>query len=172
MKLLDKQKIFLEGAVRTCVFIVAIRELSGFVLNKILYPIIESIGFYTSILLEIKPNFISDKFAELLIIPIIFIISCVLFILTTYLVAKLCGIYKYFSQFKFWKSRLFLIIISVLAECFCYLNLHTFAFKLIDSAVKFMGKIQIVFSNGTNKFISFFIIIPKFYRAINYHIYY
>ena len=132
MKLLDKQKIFLEGAVRTCVFIVAIRELSGFILNKILYPIIESIGFYTSILLEIKPNFISDKFAELLIIPIIFIISCVLFILTTYLVAKLCGIYKYFSQFKFWKSLLFLIIISILAYCFCYLNLHTFKFNFED----------------------------------------
>ena len=80
IKLLDKQKIFLEGIVRTFVFIVAIRKLSGFILNKILYPIIESIGFYTSILLEIKPNFISDKFAELLIIPIIFIISCVLFI--------------------------------------------------------------------------------------------
>ena len=132
IKLLDKQKIFLEGIVRTFVFIVAIRELSGFILNKILYPIIESIGFYTSILLEVEPNFISDKFAELLIIPIIFIISCVLFILTTYLVAKLCGIYKYFSQFKFWKSLIFLIIISILAYCFCYLNLHTFKFNFED----------------------------------------
>ena len=132
IKLLDKQKIFLEGILRSCVFLVVMRELFTFVLEYIVIPSAEFLMFCASILSKLEEFLINDKLGELLLIPVIFIGGFILFISTTYVLAKLCGINKYFSQFKFWKSLIFLIIISALAYYFCSLNLHTFRFNFED----------------------------------------
>ena len=132
IKLTEKQKIFLEGIVRSCVFLVAMRELFTFALEYIVIPSAEFLMFCASILSKLEEFLINDKFGELLLIPVIFIGGFILFISTTYVLAKLCGINKYFSQFKFWKSLIFLIIISALAYYFCSLNLHTFRFNFED----------------------------------------
>ena len=50
--------------------------------------------------------------------------TCVLS--STYILAKLCGLFKYFSQFKFWKSFSALLIISIMLNYFYMLNIHTF----------------------------------------------
>ena len=132
IKLTEKQKIFLEGIVRSCVFLVAMRELFTFALEYIVIPSAEFLMFCASILSKLEEFLINDKLGELLLIPVIFIGGFILFISTTYVLAKLCGINKYFSQFKFWKSLIFLIIISALAYYFCSLNLHTFRFNFED----------------------------------------
>ena len=132
IKLTDRQKIFLEGVVRSCAFLVAMRELFTFALEYIVIPSAEFLMFCASILSKLEEFLINDKLGELLLIPVIFIGGFILFISTTYVLAKLCGINKYFSQFKFWKSLIFLIIISALAYYFCSLNLHTFRFNFED----------------------------------------
>ena len=133
INLTNKQRIFLEGVLRSCAFLVAMRELFTFTLETIVGPIAEFIVICGSALPEFKPSFISDELGEWLAIPVLIILFFVLFVSTTYVLAKLCGINKYFSQFKFWKSLIFLIIISALAYYFCYLNLHTFRFNFEDN---------------------------------------
>ena len=132
IKLTEKQKIFLEGIIRSCAFLVVMRELFTFALEYIVIPAAEFLMFCASILSKLEEFLINDKLGELLLIPVIFIGGFILFISTTYVLAKLCGINKYFSQFKFWKSLIFLIIISALAYYFCSLNLHTFRFNFED----------------------------------------
>ena len=131
IKLTNKQKMFLEGVVRSCAFLVAMRELSLFVLDYIVSPSIGAIVF----LINLIPDFGNFSQHEPDVIEIVLamlfgIFSCCISI--TYIIAKLCGINKYFSQFKFWKSLIFLIIISALAYYFCSLNLHTFRFNFED----------------------------------------
>ena len=129
IKLLDKQKIFLEGVVRSCVFLVVMRELFTFALEYIVIPAAEFLMFCASILSKLEEFLISDELGELLLIPVIFIGSLILSISTTYVLAKLCGIHKYFSQFKFWKSILLLLVVSVALLYFYLLNLHTLKFN-------------------------------------------
>ena len=129
IKLTEKQKIFLEGIVRSCTFLVALRELSLFVLIFIVGP---CLGVMAR-LWNLTPNFgnAPEPDAIELVLAMLFgIFSCCISI--TYIIAKLCGINKYFSQFRFWKSVLCLIIISALAYYFCYLNLHTFKLNFED----------------------------------------
>ena len=129
IKLTEKQKIFLEGIVRSSIFIAALKWVATFVLFIITAPIfliilacIDLIFFFC------EENSISQSALNSLL-TMYFFVGCVF---NTYIIAKFCGIHKYFSQFKFWKSLIFLIIISILAYCFCYLNLHTFKFNFED----------------------------------------
>ena len=152
IKLTNKQKIFLEGLARTSIFLIAIRELSLFVCEHITGPII---SFITNCIAFIIPEFdipfLSQEFYDFLIIPIIFLMFLVFLIFNIYVMAKVCGIYKYFSQFKFWKSFLFLLLISYLAYYFIILNLHTF--KLNYSA---KGDTDIVYSILPSYFVYLF----------------
>ena len=133
IKLTDRQKIFLEGVVRSCAFLVAMRELSLFVLDYIVSPSIGAIVF----LINLIPDFGNFSQHEPDVIEIVLAMLFGIFsffISITYIIAKLCGINKYFSQFKFWKSLIFLMIISILGYYFCYLNLHTFVLNFEDSS--------------------------------------
>ena len=133
LKLTEKQKIFLEGIIRSCAFLVAMRELSLFVLVYIVGPSVEAIVFLISFI----PDFSNSSQHEPNAIEIGLAILFGIFsfcISITYIIAKLCGINKYFSQFRFWKSVLCLIIISILAYYFCYLNLHTFKLNFEDNS--------------------------------------
>ena len=132
INLTEKQKIFLEGILRSCAFLILMRELFIFALEYIVIPAAEFLMFCASILSKLEDILISDELGELLLVPVILIGGFAFFISTTYVLAKLCGINKYFSQFKFWKSLIFLIIISTLAYYFCSLNLHTFKFNFED----------------------------------------
>ena len=131
IKLTDRQKIFLEGIVRSCAFLVVIKELSLFILKFITTTVAGFIIFCITLVSKSTPaqGNSSDMAAAYSLILIFFSY----FLFNTYLIAKLCGIHKYFSQFKFWKSLIFLITISALAYYFCYLNLHTFRFNFEDN---------------------------------------
>ena len=74
IKLTDRQKIFLEGVVRSCAFLVAMRELFTFALEYIVIPAAEFLMFCASILSKLEEFLINDKLGELLLIPVIFIV--------------------------------------------------------------------------------------------------
>ena len=125
LNLSNKQKTILEGIIRSCAFLVVMRELEDFSLEYITAPIM---GILVNCVAKIDAFLNPVTTTEEWGINIYaFAIFAVLgFILNTYILAKLCGILKYFSQFKFWKSFLFLLVISVGYYYFAYLNLHTF----------------------------------------------
>ena len=125
IKLTEKQKIFLEGIVRSSIFIAALKWVATFVLFIITVPIfliilasIDLIFFFC------EKNSMSQDALDTLF-SMCFFAGCVF---NTYIIAKFCGIHKYFSQFKFWKSFIILIAMSILAYYFCCLDFHTFKF--------------------------------------------
>ena len=122
IKLTNKQKILLEGLARTSIFLVMIKKAQIVILEWIIIPILEVITFFGSAILDSGPSDSdSGDIALALILSFSFVFVC-----NIYVTAKICGIHKYFSQFKFWKSFLFLLLISYLAYYFSILNLHTF----------------------------------------------
>ena len=132
INLTKKQKIIIEGIIRSGIFLVVMRELSLFIGEYITIPIVGLI-FNTVNFIFNKPyeyltrNILLSSFIEglgyiLAFLSLLF--TCV--ISNTYILAKFCGLFKYFSRFKFWKSFLTLLIISVTLNYFYMLNLHTF----------------------------------------------
>ncbi len=141
IKLTDRQKIFLEGIVRSSIFIAALKGVAAIVLLYITAPIfliilacIDLIFFFC------EENSISQSALNSLL-TMYFFVGCVF---NTYIIAKFCGIHKYFSQFKFWKSLIFLIIISALAYYFCCLDLYKFRFNVEESAYEELSAIYTV----------------------------
>ena len=128
IKLTDRQKIFLEGVIRSCAFLVVMRELFTFALEYIVIPVTGALFFLCSLVIRIEGSPQDDPDGTIVAL-IIFAGILILFILTTYVLAKLCGINKYFSQFKFWKSIFLLCITSVILFYFYLLNLHTLKFN-------------------------------------------
>ena len=126
IKLANKQKLVIEGIIRSSIFLVVMRELDFFILKYITGPIIGFISTSISAIPDYNIPFIPQAFFDATTIPLILLYFSVCFIFNTYVVAKFCGLFKYFSQFKFWKSFLILLIISVLLNYFYMLNLHTF----------------------------------------------
>ena len=132
INLTDKQKLVIEGIIRSSIFLVTMREFSLFIGEYITIPIVGAI-FNTINFIFDKPytyltkNIVLSSFAEglgfiLAFLSLLFV--CV--ISSTYILAKFCGLFKYFSQFKFWKSFSILLIISIILNYFYMLNLHTF----------------------------------------------
>lgn len=135
IKLTDRQKIVIEGIIRSCIFLVIVRKCSFFVLKYITGPVIELISYLQSLAPDISQFIhIDEDIINIISIPVVILIFSAFFIFDTYVMAKFCGLFKYFSQFKFWKSFLALLLISVLLYYFYFLNLHTF--KLNYAAVK------------------------------------
>ena len=169
IKLTKKQKIFLEGVVRSCAFLVAIKKLFIFTLGYIVAPAIGAMFFLCSLVIRVEGSPQDDPDGTLAAL-VIAVGLFAFFASATYVLAKLCGINKYFSQFKFWKSLIFLIIISALAYYFCYLNLHTFRFNFEDNnACGIESMITIIPSYLTYLFFNFLTKkFPKSFRQIGY----
>ena len=126
LNLSKKQKTILEGVIRSCAFLVVMRELEDFSLEYITLPLFLLIETCVS---AIMPEFnfhFSEEFNNATDIPVIVLTGFVFFTFNTYILAKFCGILKYFSQFKFWKSFFFLLVVSISLFYFYILNLHTF----------------------------------------------
>ena len=126
IKLTNKQKIVIEGIIRSGIFLVVMRELDLFVLIYIVGPVIGFISTCISAIPDYDIPMIPQAFFDATTIPLIFLYFSACFIFNTYVIAKFCGLFKYFSQFKFWKSFLALLIISIALYYFYILNLHTF----------------------------------------------
>ena len=123
LNLTDKQKILLEGIIRSLIFLVVMRELALFIFEYITGPIMGvAVNCFSKIDAFLNPEPTNDGID--IFAFIIFGIVC--FVFNTYVIAKLCGILKYFSKLKFWKSFLCLLLISYAYYYFSYLNLHTF----------------------------------------------
>ena len=132
INLTDKQKIIAEGILRSGIFLVAMRELSMFIGEYITIPIVGAIFNAINFIFD-KPyeyltqNIVLSSFAEGLGFIIGFLsLFFICIISSTYILAKFCGLFKYLSQFKFWKSFLILLIVSIVLKYFYMLNLHTF----------------------------------------------
>ena len=134
IKLTDRQKIFLEGIARSCVFLVALRELFLFVLMFFVGPCVGAILFLFTLIPDIG-NVAQHKPNDFEIALVLSFLAFSFTIPTNYVIAKFCGIHKYFSQFKFWKSFIILIAMSILAYYFCCLDLHTFKFDFETEAM-------------------------------------
>ncbi len=135
INLTNKQKILVEGVIRSSVFLVVMRELDFFVLKYITGPIIGLISYLQSLVPDIDQFIhIDNDIINIISIPAVILIFFACFVFNTYVIAKFCGLFKYFSQFKFWKSFSILLIISYILYYFYILNLHTF--KLNYDAVK------------------------------------
>ena len=135
IKLTDKHKIVIEGIIRSCIFLIVMRECDLFVIEYITGPIIELISYIQSLVPDIDQFIhISEDVINIISIPAVILIFFAGFTFDTYVIAKFCGLFKYFSRFKFWKSFLILLVISYVLYYFYILNLHTF--KLNYSAVK------------------------------------
>ena len=132
MNLTDKQKLVIEGIIRLGVFLVAMRELSLFIGEYITIPIVGAIFNTVNFIFDksytyLTKNIVLSSFAEGF--GFIFAFLSLLFVCvisSTYILAKFCGLFKYFSQFKFWKSFSILLITSIILNYFYMLNLHTF----------------------------------------------
>ena len=128
----DKQKIILEGFIRSGVFLVVMRELYSFVYTYIVVPLhailFNSINaVFGNLYIHLTKNIVFNEYDEAMCVFLTILFSFLFTImLDTYIIAKFCGLFKYFSQFKFWKSFLMLLIISVILNYFYMLNLHTF----------------------------------------------
>ncbi len=126
IKLTNKQKIVIEGIIRSGIFLVVMRELDLFVIDYVTGPIIGFVSTCISAIPDYDIPFIPQAFFDATTIPLILLYFSVCFIFNTYVVAKFCGLFKYFSQFKFWKSFSILLIISIILNYYYMLNLHTF----------------------------------------------
>lgn len=140
LNLTDKKKIIIEGIIRSSIFLVAMREFSLFIGTYITIPIIGEIFNVINFIFD-KPytylikNIVLSSFIEGMGFIIGFLsLFFICIVSSTYILAKFCGLFKYLSQFKFWKSFLMLLIISIILYYFYILNLHTF--KLNYNAVK------------------------------------
>ena len=166
IKLTEKQKIFLEGIVRSSIFIAALKGVAAIVLLYITAPIfliilacIDLIFFFC------EENSISQSALNSLL-TMYFFVGCVF---NTYIIAKFCGIHKYFSQFKFWKSLIFLIITSALAYYFCNLTSCKFGFYVKENTYAEISIYTIIPSYLTYLFFNF--LTKKFptpFRQIGY----
>lgn len=135
IKLTDKQKLVLEGIIRSCIFLIVMKYFSFFVLKYITGPIIGLIADAVSMVPDIDQFIhVDETIINIISIPALILMFFACFLFNTYVIAKFCGLFKYFSQFRFWKSFLILLLISVLLYYFYFLNLHTF--KLDYNAVK------------------------------------
>lgn len=126
IKLTNKQKLVIEGIIRSSIFLVAMRELDFFILKYITGPIIGFISTCINAIPDYDIPMIPQAFFDATTIPLILLYFSACFIFNTYVIAKFCGVFKYFSQFKFCKSFLMLLIISYVLFYFYILNLHTF----------------------------------------------
>ena len=127
ISLTNKQKILVEGIIRSGIFLVAMRELSFLILRHIAGKIIDLISYIASLVPDIDQFIhINQDIINIISIPAVILIFFAGFTFNTYVIAKFCGLFKYFSQFKFWKSFLALLIISIALYYFYILNLHTF----------------------------------------------
>lgn len=134
IKLTDNHKIILEGIIRSSIFLVVMRELDLFVIDYITGPIIGFISTCISAIPDYDIPMIPQAFFDATTIPLILLYFSACFIFNTYVIAKFCGLFKYFSRFKFWKSFLILLVISYVLYYFYILNLNTF--KLNYDAVR------------------------------------
>ena len=112
-KLTDKQKIILEGVIRSCIFLIVMRECGLFVTEYITGPVIGFISYTQSLVPDIDQFiYISEDIINIISIPVVILVFFTFFMFDTYVIAKFCGLFKYFSQFKFWKVFLILLAIS------------------------------------------------------------
>ena len=130
INLTDKQKIVIEGIIRSSIFLIVMRECGLFVIKYITGPIIGLVSYIASLVPDIDQFInINQDIINIISIPAVILIFFAFFILNTYIIAKFCGLFKYFSQFKFWISFLTLLIISYILYYFYILNLHAFRFN-------------------------------------------
>jgi len=132
VKLKDNQKVIIEGVTRSSIFLVVIRELGLFISCNMIMPLITAI-FNVVILIFNKPyvyltkDIKGDEYTDgFLMVLLVFcsVVACI--VLTVYVIAKFCGLFKYLSQFKVWKSFSILLLLSVMLNYFFMLNLNTF----------------------------------------------
>ena len=137
IKLTNKQKILLEGLVRTSVFLFAFKKLSAIFLFSVTLMVFS----IPVIVLNFVPKFISEFYnkicdtiviSEDTLISFLFLYMLLGLIFNAYLIVKLCGIHKYFSKFNFWKSFIMLIIITIIAFYFCCFDFSTLKLDFED----------------------------------------
>ena len=126
IKLTNKQKLVIEGIIRSSIFLVTMRELYSFVIDYITGHIIGFLSTCINAIPDYDTPFIPQAFFDATTIPLILLYFSACFTFNTYVIAKFCGLFKYFSRFKFWKSFSILLIISIILNYFYMLNLHTF----------------------------------------------
>ena len=135
IKLTSKQKIIIEGIIRSGIFLIIIKKFSFFVLKYITGPIIGLVAYIVSLVPDTAQYIhVDESIINIISIPALILMFAACFIFHTYVIAKFCGLFKYFSQFKFWISFIMLLIISYVLYYFYILNLHTF--KLNYAEVK------------------------------------
>ena len=132
INLTDKHKIVIEGIIRSCIFLVMMRELSFLILRHITGKIIDLISYIASLVPDIdKFIHIDEDIINIISIPAVILIFFAGFTFNTYVIAKFCGLFKYFSRFKFWKSFLILLTISYILNYFITNNIHIIPEKYI-----------------------------------------
>ena len=132
INLTDKQKIVIEGIIRSSIFLIVMRECGLFVIKYITGPIIGLVSYIQSLVPDIDQFIhISEDIINIISIPAVILIFFAGFTFNTYVIAKFCGLFKYFSQFKFWKSFLILLAISYILNYFITNNIHIIPEKYI-----------------------------------------
>ena len=132
IKLTDKHKIVIEGIIRSGVFLVVMREYDLLVFDCITGPIIDLISYIQSLVPDIDQFIhINQDIINIISIPAVILIFFAGFTFNTYVIAKFCGLFKYFSRFKFWKSFLILLTISYILNYFITNNIHIIPEKYI-----------------------------------------
>ena len=132
ISLTNKQKILVEGIVRSCIFLVVMRECRLFAIDYITGPIIGLISYIQSLVPDIDQFIhIGEDIINIISIPAVILIFFAFFMFDTYVIAKFCGLFKYFSQFKFWKSFLILLVISYILNYLITNNIHILPEKYI-----------------------------------------
>ena len=90
IKLTDKQKVILEGVIRSGIFLVVMRECDLLVFDYITGPIIELISYLQSLVPDISQFIhIDNDIINIISIPAVILIFFAFFILNTYIIAKL-----------------------------------------------------------------------------------
>ena len=132
IKLADKHKIVIEGIIRSGIFLFMMRELSFLILRHITGKIIDLISYIASLVPDIDQFIhINQDIINIISIPAVILIFFAGFTFNTYVIAKFCGLFKYFSQFKLWKSFLILLAISYILNYFITNNIHIIPEKYI-----------------------------------------
>ena len=131
INLTNKKKIILECIIRLFIFLVVMIELNFFVLKYITGPVIGFISTSISAIPDYDIPFIPQAFFDVTTIPLILLYFSACFIFNTYVIAKFCGLFKYLSQFKFWKSFLILLVISFILNYLITNNIHIIPEKYI-----------------------------------------
>ena len=132
IKLTDKHKIVIEGIIRSSIFLVVMRECRLFTIDYITGPIIGLISYIQSLVPDINQFIhIDEDIINIISIPAVILIFFAFFMFDTYVIAKFCGLFKYFSQFKFWISFLILLTISFSLNYLITNNIHILPEKYI-----------------------------------------